>query len=134
MPTIEVAFRSLDGTQASVGSVGSRSVVVDRPAAVAGGQGLGFNGGELLGLAVGGCLCNDLQYAAAFRDIVLGTFGIDVAVTLDDTVTVTAIEVRVSAAGETRTAIEQLLPDAVAKSAIVNAVLAETPVRVEIAS
>ncbi|MEM7024296.1 MAG: OsmC family protein, partial [Pseudomonadota bacterium] len=29
-----------------------------------GGKGLGFNGGQLLALAIGGCLCNDLRYVA----------------------------------------------------------------------
>ena len=38
--------------------------MVDRPEGKAGGMGLGFNGGQLLALAIGGCFCNDLHYAA----------------------------------------------------------------------
>ena len=40
------------------------SVVADRPQGKAGGMGLGFNGGELLALAIGGCFCNDMQALA----------------------------------------------------------------------
>ena len=51
----------LPGTRAAVGWSGSHSVIADRPSGKAGGMDLGFNGGELLALAVGGCFCNDLQ-------------------------------------------------------------------------
>lgn len=47
----------------------------------AGGKGLGFNGGELLALAIGGCFCNDLRYVAHARGMALA--GITVKVTLD---------------------------------------------------
>jgi uncharacterized OsmC-like protein len=55
----EVETRSLDGQATAVGRAGPYTVVVDRPAD-AGGGGLGFNGGELLYLAVAGCVSNDL--------------------------------------------------------------------------
>ena len=39
-------------------------MIADRPQGKAGGMDLGFNGGELLALAVGGCFCNDMQAIA----------------------------------------------------------------------
>lgn len=53
---------------------------MDRPEGKAGGRGLGFNGGQLLALAIGGCFCNDLRYVAHARGIALG--GLAVKVTL----------------------------------------------------
>jgi uncharacterized OsmC-like protein len=44
------------------------SVVIDRPVE-GGGRGLGFNGGQLLNLAVAGCVSNDLFREAAKRGI-----------------------------------------------------------------
>jgi putative redox protein len=57
--SFEVEFRNTGGQAASIGSAGPYTLVVDRPAD-AGGQGLGFNGGQLLYLAIGGCVSNDL--------------------------------------------------------------------------
>jgi putative redox protein len=57
--TIEVRTTSLPGQPTAVGSAGPYTLVVDRPAD-AGGGGLGFNGGQLLFLAVAGCVSNDL--------------------------------------------------------------------------
>ena len=65
MPTATVELRNIAGTQASMGWAGGHTVVVDRPEGRAGGLGLGFNGAQLLALALGGCFCNDLRYAAA---------------------------------------------------------------------
>lgn len=64
MPTVIADYRLLDGTRAAEGRTGNHALVADRPAGVAGGQGLGFNGGQLLALALGGCFCNDVQYTA----------------------------------------------------------------------
>lgn len=55
----EVETRSLPGAPTAVGSAEAFTLVVDRPAE-AGGGGLGFNGGQLLYLAVAGCVSNDL--------------------------------------------------------------------------
>ncbi|MFO0583511.1 MAG: OsmC family protein [Anaeromyxobacter sp.] len=60
----EVETRNVHGRVTSVGSAGGHTLVIDRPAA-AGGGGLGFNGGELLHLAVAGCVSNDLFREAA---------------------------------------------------------------------
>ncbi len=52
----------MDGQVTALGSAGPFTLVVDRPTD-GGGGGLGFNGGQLLYLAVAGCISNDL-----FRD------------------------------------------------------------------
>jgi uncharacterized OsmC-like protein len=49
----------VDGQVTALGSAGPFTLVVDRPAD-AGGGGKGFNGGQLLYLAVAGCVSNDL--------------------------------------------------------------------------
>jgi len=57
--SFEVRTDSLPGTATALGSARGHTVVIDRPAD-GGGQDLGFNGGELLHLAVAGCVSNDL--------------------------------------------------------------------------
>jgi uncharacterized OsmC-like protein len=69
---------------------GAHTLVVDRPDD-AGGRGIGFNGGELLYLAIAGCVSNDLFREARARGIELervrvavrGDFGGDPAVSND---------------------------------------------------
>lgn len=70
--SLEVEFRNVGGEAASIGSAGPYTLVVDRPAG-AGGHGLGFNGGELLYLAIGGCVSNDLFREAQAAGIELAT-------------------------------------------------------------
>jgi uncharacterized OsmC-like protein len=55
----EVRTDSLSGTATAVGWARGHTVTIDRPTD-GGGQDLGFNGGELLHLAVAGCVSNDL--------------------------------------------------------------------------
>lgn len=64
MGTTTIEYRLLPGTRASVGRADAHSVIADRPSGKFGGMGLGFNGGELLALSIGGCFCNDLQAIA----------------------------------------------------------------------
>jgi putative redox protein len=66
----EVEVRNVDGAVTALGAAGHHTLVVDRPAE-AGGGGRGFNGGELLHLAVAGCVSNDLFREAARRGIEL---------------------------------------------------------------
>jgi hypothetical protein len=54
--TMNIELRSVDGTEAAMGWAGGHTIVVDRPEGKAGGKGLGFNGGQLLTLAIGGLL------------------------------------------------------------------------------
>lgn len=64
MPLITVEYRDAPGTRAAIGRAGNHIVIADRPDGKAGGMGLGFNGAQLLALALGGCFCNDIQYTA----------------------------------------------------------------------
>jgi len=66
----EVETISVDGRTTALGSAGPFTLIVDRPVA-AGGGGLGFNGGELLNLAVAACVSNDLFREAAREGIAL---------------------------------------------------------------
>ena len=59
----EVRTDSLQGTATAVGWARGHTVIIDRPTD-GGGQDLGFNGGELLHLAVAGCVSNDLYREA----------------------------------------------------------------------
>jgi organic hydroperoxide reductase OsmC/OhrA len=127
MPTITARFKTIPGTEAAEGESGGHAVVVDRPDRVAGGQGLGFNGGQLLALAIGGCLCNDLRYVAHREDVALGEFEITVNLEIEDG-DVARAAVRVD--GDNREQLAALLDDAVAASTIVRAVIRGAPVEV----
>ena len=83
MPTMAIQLRSIPDTEAAVGWAGGHTVIVDRPEGKAGGMGLGFNGGQLLGIAIGGCLCNDLRYVAAEMGVPIASIAVDVVVTFE---------------------------------------------------
>src|SRR5271170_4879358 len=68
MPMTTVEIRSLADSSLAVGSSGPRTVTIDR-SKEGGGLGLGFNGGELLLLAIGGCYSNDVYREAAKRGL-----------------------------------------------------------------
>lgn len=55
----EVEVRNVAGEPAAIGNAGPHTVVVDRPEE-GGGRGVGFNGAQLLYLAIAGCVSNDL--------------------------------------------------------------------------
>ncbi|MDQ0511302.1 OsmC family protein [Ancylobacter amanitiformis] len=79
---MQVQLRSIGGTGAALGWAGAHTLVVDRAEGRAGGTGLGFNGGELLALAIGGCLCNDLHYVAQEMGIAIESIDVGVELTL----------------------------------------------------
>ena len=83
MPTMTVQLRSIPDTQAAVGWADGHTIVVDRPDGTAGGMGLGFNGGQMLALAIGGCFCNDLQYVAHEMGAGLKSITVNVTVTFE---------------------------------------------------
>ena len=85
MTTMTVQLRSIPDTEAALGWADGHTIVVDRPDGKAGGMELGFNGGQLLGLAIGGCFCNDLQYVAHDMGIRLASIQVDVSVTFEGT-------------------------------------------------
>ena len=66
----EVEVRNVHGAVTAIGAAGPFTVVIDRPQATGGG-GRGFNGGELMHLAVAGCVSNDLFREAAARGVAL---------------------------------------------------------------
>ncbi len=80
MPQTTVHLRTIQGKSAAVGWSGPHTVLIDRPKE-AGGMGIGFNGGEMLFLAIGGCYVNDLYREAAKRNIEVK--GVEVVVSGD---------------------------------------------------
>ena len=83
MSSLSVSLRSIPDTQAAIGWAGGHTVVIDRPEGRAGGMGLGFNGGQMIALAIGGCFCNDLRYAAHELGVELSNIAVSVTVELD---------------------------------------------------
>ncbi len=63
-----VVLRTVGDGPTAIGSADPFTLVVDRPSG-AGGGGLGFNGGQLLYLAVAACVSNDLYREAAKRGV-----------------------------------------------------------------
>lgn len=75
---MKIEIRSLPSRPLAVGSAGPRTLTIDRPAD-AGGLGLGFNGGELMLLAIGGCFSNDLYREASKFDVDIKSVHIEVS-------------------------------------------------------
>ncbi|HEX3422489.1 MAG TPA: OsmC family protein [Sphingomicrobium sp.] len=75
-----IEYRILPGTRASVGIAGTHSVIADRPQDKFGGMGLGFDGGELLALAIGGCFCNDMQAIADRMGLAIADLKVSVSI------------------------------------------------------
>ncbi len=125
----EVEFRNVAGEATAIGSAGPYTLVVDRPAD-GGGRGQGFNGGQLLYLAIGGCVSNDLFREAAARGITLtsvrvlvrGNFSGDPAVSDD-------ISYEVEVTGDaSREQLQDLVTHVDAIAEIPNSVRRGTPV------
>lgn len=72
-----VRIQTVQDACVAVGWAGHRTLTVDRPEQ-AGGMGLGFSGGELLLLAIGGCYCNDIFREAAKMGMVIKNVQVDV--------------------------------------------------------
>jgi putative redox protein len=72
-----VRLRTVGDGPTALGEAGPFTLVTDRPSA-AGGGGLGFNGGQLLYLAIAACWSNDLYREAATMGIELD--GVDITV------------------------------------------------------
>jgi putative redox protein len=77
MSQTRVEIRTIDGGSLAVGSSGPRTVTIDR-SKEAGGLGLGFNGGDLLLLAIGGCYSNDIYREAAKRGLTVNAVRVTV--------------------------------------------------------
>lgn len=83
MVAVSVELRNVEGTEAAMGWAGGHTIVVDRPEGKAGGLGLGFNGAQLLALAIGGCFCNDLRYVADEMSVKIGSISVSVTVEME---------------------------------------------------
>lgn len=132
MTAMTVSLRGIPDTEASIGWAGVHSVIVDRPEGKAGGRGLGFNGGQLLGLAIGGCFCNDLYYVAHEMGITLTGVAVDVTVTFDGTplrATSAALHAAVEAVDENAD-LETLIRRAQETSTVSNSISSGVPVSV----
>jgi len=75
-----IEYRIVPGTRAALGVAGTHSVIADRPSGTFGGMGLGFNGGELLALAIGGCFCNDMQAIADEMGLAIDDLSVSVSI------------------------------------------------------
>jgi organic hydroperoxide reductase OsmC/OhrA len=80
MGTTTIEYRIVPGTRAALGFAGTHSVIADRPQDISGGMGLGFNGGELLALAIGGCFCNDMQAIADEMGLAIEELSVNVSI------------------------------------------------------
>jgi len=130
MARVDVSLRSIPGAQAALGRAGGHTLVADRPAGRAGGEGLGFNGAELLALAIGGCLANDLRYLAHAEGVEIVAIAIEVALTLEgEPSIVTGAEVRVAVEGPDPAAIAGIVARAEADSTVAGSLVRGVPVR-----
>jgi organic hydroperoxide reductase OsmC/OhrA len=119
MGTTTVEYRVLPGTRAAVGRAGTHSVIADRPEGKFGGLGLGFNGGELLALAIGGCFCNDMQAIADQMGLTIADLRVSVDIDFDGDPT------RASGA---RMMVECTLPDGSDPSELIERAKADTTI------
>jgi len=129
MTEITVEFRNIADTEAALGWVSGRSIVADRPVGRAGGSGIGFNGAELLALALGGCFCNDLRYVA--HDLNVPLTDIDVQVRLELTGTppiATQAQVHVACRGANPADIERVIQKAQQSCMVSNSIARGIPV------
>lgn len=129
MPSMCVSLRSIPDTQAALGWAGGHTVVIDRAEGRAGGMGLGFNGGQMIALAIGGCFCNDLRYVAEVMDVTIDTIEVDVTITLEGTpslVTHAALRVHVTGLGD----LSDLIRRAAEDSTVGNSVRRGFPVTI----
>ena len=114
-----------------MGASGSHTLVADRPVGVAGGQGLGFSGGQLLGLAIGGCMCNDLRYVAHKMGINLTSLAVDVVLHFSDQprlVTDADVEIKVES-DDPKADLAELVRRAQADTTIGNSLVRDVNIR-----
>jgi organic hydroperoxide reductase OsmC/OhrA len=131
MSTMNVSLRNVPGTKAAMGWAGGHTVVIDRPDGRAGGMGLGFNGGQMIALAIGGCFCNDLRYIADDLGVELETIEVDVSIELEGTpLLVKSATMRVRVTAGEGVDVADLIRRAEADSTVSNSVRAGFPVMV----
>lgn len=129
--SVHAQFSRVPGTQAAVGWSGKHCIIADRPEGKAGGMGLGFNGAQMLSLALGSCLCNDLQYIAARRGKKIETLFIDVVLQLDgDPIMAVGADIRVKCRMQDGSDGSELIEEAVLSSMVSNSLSRIVPVSV----
>jgi putative redox protein len=74
---ITVHSKTVHDAPVAVGWAGERTLTIDRPKE-GGGMGLGFNGGQLLFLAIAACYSNDIWREAAKMGIEVKSVDVDV--------------------------------------------------------
>lgn len=132
MVSIVVDLGNIEGTEAALGWAGSHTLVADRPAGKAGGKGLGFNGGELLALAIGGCFANDLRYVAHGKGLALGKIAISVTLELEgEPLIVTGARMAVACETGDGSDPRSLIEEAKADSTVSNSVAKGFPVSIQ---
>jgi organic hydroperoxide reductase OsmC/OhrA len=135
MSTTTVDYRLLPGTRAAVGRAGAHHVIADRPEGKAGGMGLGFNGGELLALAVGGCFCNDVQALADEIGVQIIDLNVSVSIDFDGTPSrATNVRMEVNCRLEGAEDPAPLIERAKRLTTIGNSIRAGVPVQIEAAN
>lgn len=133
MPSVTVEIRNVAGTQAAMGWADSHTVVIDRPSGRAGGLGLGFNGAQLLGLAIGGCFANDLRYVAEAMGAQIKDIEITVEVALEgDPIIATGADMRVAISLSDGSDPNEVIERAKSTSMAMNSLARGMPVRVSI--
>lgn len=131
MPSMTVELRNVEGTEAAMGWAGAHTIVVDRPEGRAGGAGLGFNGGQLLALAIGGCMCNDLRYVAHNLGVALGAISVSVQLDLEgQPLVATSATMRIVCETRDGSDPQNVIDLAVADSTVANSVTRGFPVKV----
>ena len=129
---MSVSLRNVPGTKAAMGWAGGHTLVIDRAEGKAGGMGLGFNGGQMIALSIGGCFCNDLRYMAETMQVELDEIAVDVSVELDGKpllVTGATLNVHVSSP-DAAADLAELIRRTEADSTVSNSVRAGFPVKV----
>ena len=125
MATVTAQYRLVQGTLASVGHSGNHALIADRPEGKAGGQGLGFNGAQLLALALGGCFSNDVQYTADEMGLRVADLQVDVDLDLaGEPLVATRAEMRVVCSLENGADPSALLERASARCTVANSLRA----------
>jgi organic hydroperoxide reductase OsmC/OhrA len=131
MGTTTVEYRVLPGTRAAVGRAGAHSVIADRPEGRFGGMGLGFNGGELLALAIGGCFSNDMQAIADQMGLTIADLQVSVSIDFDgDPVRATDARMSVECTLADGSDPSELIERAKADTTIGNSLRAGIPVQI----
>lgn len=129
---IAMSFGAVAGTSAGLGRTATRSLVADRPEGRAGGQGLGFNGGELMAAALGGCFWNDLHYVAEEQNVAVTVDNVAAEIELaGNPPRIARAFIRASLSGSDAEIRKRVFDAACAASTIANSVLAAFPIRFE---